>query len=147
MIAASAGLLALSPLTAHFVKQVTSSGSTLVDWVVQQNFYSVQNNSVLSFHYGCNRQVLTKQSSVSIRALTTTLLFVLEVGWLAWSPVFDNTTWNWMTLIIFICHLTGVTRITLNSRPVACCSVRHQMGSGVSCLPHVGEHVSTAINS
>lgn len=57
--AASAGLLALSPLTARFVKRVIAvSGSPLADWAVQRNFYLVQNNSIVSsFHYGCNRQV------------------------------------------------------------------------------------------
>ena len=96
--AASAGLLALSPLTSRFVKRViASSGSPLADWAVQRDFYLVQNNSVVaSFRYGCTRQINSHKLVECLNSRSyndfSWARVVPDVGWLAWAPVLDNRT-------------------------------------------------------
>ena len=96
--AASAGLLALSPLTSRFVKRViASSGSPLADWAVQRDFYLVRNNSIVaSYRYGCtglmnSRKLVECLGSRSYHDFSLAKV-VPHVGWLPWAPVIDNRT-------------------------------------------------------
>jgi neuroligin len=97
--AASAGLLALSPLTRKYVKKVIAqSGAAVADWAFVRNPLFMRNTSVVAgYSYGCRTrhtfnlvECLKSRSAIDF----TTTEVKPDVGWLAWGPVVDHYTRN-----------------------------------------------------
>ncbi|KAJ6221357.1 hypothetical protein RDWZM_007169 [Blomia tropicalis] len=97
--AASAGLLAMSPLTKDYIKRVIAqSGSAVSDWAFIRDPLYMRNNSVLAGRaFGCS----TRDSRILVKCLMsrsatdlTTTEVKPDVGWLTWGPVVDKYTRN-----------------------------------------------------
>lgn len=95
--AASAGLLAMSPLSRHWVKRVIAPGGAAVaPWAVHTTHTLIKNNSlVAAFKYGCRTwnslKLLECLSSRSFSDLSGDPVSP-DVGWLPWAPVPDFAT-------------------------------------------------------
>ena len=94
---ASAGLLALSPLTRRFVKRViATSGSAVADWATLKDYKLIRNNSIVAgYFYGCRTYHTHKlMECLKSRSYTDVSLTVVKpaVGWLPWGPVPDFAT-------------------------------------------------------
>lgn len=95
--AASAGLLAISPLTKRYVKRViASSGSAVADWATLKDHILIRNNSIVAgYFYGCRTYHTFKLvDCLKSRSYTDVSLTNVrpEVGWLPWGPVPDFAT-------------------------------------------------------
>ena len=95
--AASAGLLALSPLSRRFVKRViASSGSPVADWAVHKDHILIRNNSIVSgYSFGCRTYYTYKLveclNSRSFADISVSRVKP-DVGWLSFAPVPDFAT-------------------------------------------------------
>ena len=94
---ASAGLLAISPLSKRFVKRViANSGSAVADWAMNRNHILIRNNSIVAGEfYGCR----TAHSQKLVECLNSRSFSDLslsqvkpDVGWLTFAPVPDFAT-------------------------------------------------------
>lgn len=95
--AASAGLLALSPLTRPFIKRViASSGSAVADWATLKDYILIRNNSIVAgYFYGCRTFHTHKLvECLKSRSYTDVSLSTVkpDVGWTPWAPVPDFAT-------------------------------------------------------
>ncbi|KAI1289762.1 Neuroligin-4, X-linked [Halotydeus destructor] len=95
--AASAGLLAISPLSRRFVKRViATSGSAVADWATLKNHILIRNNSIVAgYFYGCRTFHTHKLTDcLKSRSYADVSLTIVkpEVGWLPWAPVLDFAT-------------------------------------------------------
>lgn len=95
--AASAGLMAMSPLSRHMVKRVIAPGGAAVaPWALHRTHTLIKNNSlVAAFKYGCrtwNSVKLLECLSTRSYSDFTGEPVIPDVGWLAWAPVPDFAT-------------------------------------------------------
>ncbi|XP_054158093.1 neuroligin-2-like [Oppia nitens] len=95
--AASAGLLAISPITRRYIKRVIAqSGSPVADWAFIRDPLFMRNTSVVAgYAFGCRTrhtynlvECLKSRSAIDF----TTTQVKPDVGWLAWAPVVDQFT-------------------------------------------------------
>ena len=94
--AASAGFLAVSPLTRRLVRRVIAqSGSMGADWALQTDFIQIQNSSrAAAKQFGCPEH----SSEQLVRCFNAKSYAIAleeakpEIGWLPFSPVLDRHT-------------------------------------------------------
>ncbi|RWS11327.1 neuroligin-4: Y-linked-like protein, partial [Dinothrombium tinctorium] len=95
--AASAGLLAISPLTRRYIKRVIAqSGSAVADWATQTDPLFIKNMSIVAGNtFGCPVHYSYKLiECLKSRSYTEITLNEVkpDVGWIPWAPVPDFAT-------------------------------------------------------
>ena len=94
---ASAGLLALSPLTRRHIKRVIAqSGSPVADWATVSDFKTIRNMSIVAgAAYGCRtRHTFKLVQCLKTRSPGDVIQYEVQpdIGWLPWAPVLDWAT-------------------------------------------------------